>query len=179
MDMASALRPKVFGIVGWKNSGKTTLIERLIREFTARRLVVSTIKHAHHVFDIDVPGKDSYRHREAGAHEVLVASGARWALMRELRAAPEPSLSELIERLAPCDLILVEGFKFDRHPKIEVLRSLGSEGRIADKDETICAIATDDPVLAGGHPHLALNDTGAIADFICRRCGLVSVASDI
>ena len=92
--------------------------------------------------------------------------------MRELRGTPEPNLSELIERLAPCDLILVEGFKFDRHPKIEVLRSLGSEGRIADKDEAVCAIATDDPPLAGGHPHLALNDTGAVADFICRYCDL-------
>jgi molybdopterin-guanine dinucleotide biosynthesis protein MobB len=173
MDAASPQRPKVFGIVGWKNSGKTALIERLVSEFVARGLVVSTIKHAHHAFDIDVPGKDSHRHREAGAYEVLVASGSRWALMRELRGTAEPNLSELIGRLAPCDLILVEGFKFDRHPKIEVLRSLGSEGRIADKDQTVCAIAADDSPLAGGHPHLALNDTGAIADFICQYCALV------
>jgi molybdopterin-guanine dinucleotide biosynthesis protein B len=179
MDTTSAHRPRAFGIVGWKNSGKTTLIEQLIREFATRGLVVSTVKHAHHAFDVDVPGKDSFKHREAGAHQVLVASSWRWALMHELRGAPEPSLSELVEHLAPCDLVLVEGFKFDAHPKLEVLRSLGDEGRIADKDETICAIATDDAALAGRHPHLPLNDASAISDFICRRCGLASVASDI
>ena len=169
-------RPRVFGIVGWKNSGKTTLIERLVREFVAKGFRISTIKHTHHTFDIDAPGKDSYRHREAGAHEVLVASTQRWALMHELRGAPEPSFAELLAHLAPCDLVLVEGFKFDAHPKIEVLRALGSNGRIADKDETVCAIATDDPVLAGRHPALPLNDAAAIVEFICRRCDLVRAA---
>jgi molybdopterin-guanine dinucleotide biosynthesis adapter protein len=172
MDMASAHRPKVFGIVGWKNSGKTTLIERLVREFVVRGLVVSTIKHAHHAFDIDVAGKDSHRHREAGAHEVLVASEARWALMREFRAEQEPRLDDLLVHLSPCDLLLVEGFKFDTHPKVEVLRALGNDGRIADKDKTFCAVATGDPGLAGAHPYLPLNNAAAIADFICRHCGL-------
>ncbi|MDE2135719.1 MAG: molybdopterin-guanine dinucleotide biosynthesis protein B [Alphaproteobacteria bacterium] len=178
-DTHNAYQPKVFGIVGWKDSGKTTLIERLIREFAVRGFVVSTIKHAHHAFDIDVLGKDSYRHREAGAQEVLVASGERWALMRELRSAPEPSLSDLVEHLAPCALVLVEGFKLDAHPKIEVLRALGDEGRIADKDETICAIAADDQALAGRHPYLPLNDAGAIADFICLHFGLARVTCDV
>ena len=176
--LQEARRSRVFGIVGWKNSGKTTLIERLIGEFVAKGFAVSTIKHAHHAFDIDVPGKDSYRHREAGAQEVLVASAERWALMHELRDAPEPSLTELLGHLAPCDLVLVEGFKFDAHPKIEVLRALGKNGRIADKDETVCAVATDDRTLAGPHPYLPLNDAAAIAEFICRRCDLVQATGD-
>jgi len=163
---------RIFGIVGWKNSGKTTLVEALVREFTARELRVSTIKHAHHAFDIDVPGKDSYRHREAGAGEVLVASRQRWALMHELRGEDEPRLEALLAQLSPCDLVLVEGFKRDAHPKIEVLRALGSDGRIADTDETVCAIATDSPALSGKHAALPLNDVGAIADFICARSGL-------
>lgn len=163
---------KVFGIVGWKNSGKTTLVEALVRELTARGYRISTIKHAHHTFNIDVPGKDSHRHREAGAQEVLVASGQRWALMRELRGEDEPSLEDLLARLSPCDLVLVEGFKRGAHPKIEVVRAIGPEGRIADSDETVCTIATDIPALSGGHPALPLNDVGAIADFICARSGL-------
>jgi len=163
---------KVFGIVGWKNSGKTTLVEALIREFAARGLRVSTVKHAHHAFDIDVPGKDSYRHREAGAGEVLVASGRRWALMHELRDEDEPRLELLLARLSACDLVLVEGFKRDAHPKIEVLRALGPDGRIADTDKTVCAIATDDPAISGDNPALPLNDVRVIADFICARCGL-------
>ncbi len=178
-DTHDAYQPKVFGIVGWKDSGKTTLIERLIREFAVREFVVSTIKHAHHAFDIDILGKDSYRHREAGAQEVLVASGERWALMRELRSTPAPGLSDLVAHLAPCDLVLVEGFKLDAHPKIEVLRALGDEGRIADKDETICAVATDDPALARPHPFLPLNDASAIADFICLHFGLARVTGDV
>lgn len=163
---------KIVGIAGWKNSGKTTLVEALVRVLTARGYRVSTIKHAHHAFDIDVPGKDSHRHREAGAREVLVASGQRWALMHELRGENEPSLDDLLARLSPCDLVLVEGFKRDAHPKIEVVRAAGPDGRIADMDGTVCAIATDDAALAAGHPHLPLNDIAAIADFICARCGL-------
>ncbi len=177
-DAHHKYQPKVFGIVGWKNSGKTTLIERLIREFGARGLSVSTIKHVHHAFDIDVPGKDSYRHREAGAQEVLVTSGGRWALMHELRGAPEPDLNKLVEHLSPCDLVLVEGFKCDTHPKIEVLRASGDEGRIADKDKTVCAIATDYPALTGRHPYLSLSDAGAIADFITRHCNLVCASGE-
>jgi molybdopterin-guanine dinucleotide biosynthesis protein MobB len=159
---------KIFGIVGWKNSGKTTLVESLVREMTARRLRVSTVKHAHHAFDIDVPGKDSYRHREAGAQEVIVASEQRWALMHELRSAPEPSLDELLAKLAPCDLVLVEGFKGGAHPKIEVARFRREEGLIADRDDSVIAVATDDGALAGRHMALPLNDAPAIVEFIRR-----------
>jgi molybdopterin-guanine dinucleotide biosynthesis adapter protein len=160
---------KILGIVGWKNSGKTTLVEALVREMTARGLRVSTVKHAHHAFDIDVPGKDSHRHREAGAHEVIVASGDRWALMHELRNAPEPPLDALIAKLAPCDLVLVEGFKRGTHSKIEVARFTRDEGLIADQDETVLAVATDDAALAGRHRALPLNDTPAILAFIRQR----------
>lgn len=163
---------KILGIVGWKNSGKTTLVEALVREMTARGLRISTVKHAHHAFDIDVPGKDSHRHREAGAHEVIVASGERWALMHELRGAPEPPLEELIAKLAPCDLVLVEGFKRGTHPKIEVARFTRDEGLIADQDATVLAVATDNAALAGRHLALPLNDTTAICEFISRRFGL-------
>ena len=160
---------KILGIVGWKNSGKTTLVEALVREMTARGLRISTVKHAHHAFDIDVPGKDSHRHREAGAHEVIVASGERWALMHELRGAPEPPLEDLIAKLAPCDLVLVEGFKRGTHPKIEVARFTRDEGLIADQDGAVIAVATDNPALAGHHLALPLNDAAAIADFIRPR----------
>lgn len=163
---------KVFGITGWKNSGKTTLVEALVCELSARGYRISTVKHAHHAFDIDVPGKDSYRHREAGAQEVMVASGQRWALMHELRGAEQPNLSELIAHMADCDLVLVEGFKSCSHSKIEVLRELGPEGRIADSDKTVCAIATPDSALAGVHKRLDLNDVRAIADFISSYCNI-------
>ena len=160
---------KILGIVGWKNSGKTTLVEALVREMTARGLRVSTVKHAHHAFDVDVPGKDSHRHREAGAHEVIVASGQRWALMHELRGAPEPPVEELIAKLAPCDLVLVEGFKRGTHPKIEVARFEREEGLIADHDRSVLAVATDDIALAGCHHALPLNDVAAILEFIRRQ----------
>ena len=157
---------KIMGIVGWKNSGKTTLVEALVREMTARGMRISTVKHAHHAFEIDVPGKDSHRHREAGAHEVIVASGQRWALMHELKAAPEPPLGELLAKLAPCDLVLVEGFKQSTHPKIEVARFRREEGLIADQDAAVVAVATDDETLAGRHLALPLNDAAAIIKFI-------------
>ncbi len=160
---------RVVGIVGWKNSGKTTLVEKLVRELVGRGLRVSTIKHAHHAFDMDHPGKDSYRHRVAGAHEVLVASAGRWALLHELRSEPEPSLAELLANLSPCDLVLVEGFKHGPHRKIEVRYSRGDGKMLADEDDTICAVATDDPRLAGRHHYLSLNDAAAIADYICTK----------
>ena len=164
----------VFGITGWKNSGKTTLLEALVRDLTGRDLTVSTVKHAHHTFDIDVPGKGSFRHREAGAQEVIVSSPQRWALMHELRGAPVAGLAELLALLAPSDLVLVEGFKRDPHPKIEVLRALGPNGRSADTDDTIRAIAAPDKVLAGRHAWLVLDDIPGIANFICTQCGLPS-----
>jgi len=114
---------KVFGFAGWSGSGKTTLIEKLIPLFVQRGLRVSLIKHAHHTFDVDQPGKDSYRHRHAGCNEVLVTSSKRWVLMHELRGAPEPGFGELIERVSPCDLLLVEGFKREKVSKLEVYRA--------------------------------------------------------
>ena len=161
----------IFGVTGWKNNGKTTLVERLVTEITARGYVVSTIKHAHHAFDVDHKGRDSYRHREAGAQEVLVGSGTRWALIHELRGAPEPTMDELLARLSPCDLVLVEGYKRGPHPKIEAYRAEAGEDLIARDDDTIRLIATDTP-LDIDRPQLELDDISAIADFVLRDVGL-------
>ena len=156
---------KIFGVTGWKNSGKTGLMERLITEFTARGLSVSSIKHAHHSFDIDHPGRDSYRHRDAGARQVLLASRNRWALMHELRDEDEPSLGDLLKQLSPVDLVLIEGYKRDRHPKIEAHRKETGQPLIAPEDETIVAVASDTSVTID-RPVLDLNDTASIANFI-------------
>ena len=158
---------KIFGVTGWKNSGKTGLMERLISEFTARGLTVSSIKHAHHSFDIDHPGRDSYRHRDAGARQVLLASRNRWALMHELRDEDEPSLGDLLKQLSPVDLVLIEGYKRDRHPKIEAHRKETGQPLIAPEDETIVAVASDTPV-AVDRLVLDLNNTAAIANFIAQ-----------
>jgi molybdopterin-guanine dinucleotide biosynthesis protein MobB len=158
---------KIFGVTGWKNSGKTGLMERLITEFTARGLSVSSIKHAHHSFDIDHPGRDSYRHRDAGARQVVLASRNRWALMHELRDEDEPSLGDLLKQLSPVDLVLIEGYKRDRHPKIEAHRKETGQPLIAPEDETIVAVASDRPV-AVDRPVLDLNDTAAIANVIAQ-----------
>ena len=162
---------RIYGVVGWKNAGKTTLMERLVREITGRGFSVSTIKHAHHVFDVDRPGKDSYRHREAGAEEVLISSGARWALMHELRDADEPPLQALLARLSPVDLVLIEGYKRDGHSKVEAYRAETGAPLIAADDATVKAIATNDPVDAS-QTLLPLDDAPAIADFILRDVGL-------
>ena len=159
---------KVFGVTGWKNAGKTTLMERLVAEIAGRGLSVSTLKHAHHGFDMDQPGKDSFRHREAGAREVLVASTARFAILHELRGAEEPRLEALIARLAPVDLVLVEGWKRDRHPKLEVWRRATGAALIAADDETIRAVVSDDaPEI--GRPVLPFGDIARIADFALRE----------
>lgn len=164
---------KIFGITGWKNSGKTTLVAGLLREFAARGLRVSTIKHAHHAFDLDHPGKDSYQHRTAGAQEVLIASSGRWALLHELRGAAEPALAELVARLSPVDLVLVEGFKGEAHPKLEVRRTGIAGPLLAENDPHIVAIASDMPLaLTPPRPIFAPNDIAGIADFILRHCGL-------
>ena len=162
---------KRIGIVGWKNSGKTGLMERLVAEFTARGFKVSTIKHAHHNFAVDQPGKDSFRHRDAGAHQVLLASRARWALMTELRDTDEPPLADLLARLDPVDLVLVEGYKRDNHPKVEAHRATTGNPILAHDDPTVRAIASDTDVTLD-RPVFDLNDTKAIADFILTEVGL-------
>ncbi|RYH01639.1 molybdopterin-guanine dinucleotide biosynthesis protein B [Salipiger sp. IMCC34102] len=155
----------LFGVTGWKNTGKTGLMERLVTEFTTRGLSVSTVKHAHHSVDVDHAGKDSHRHRQAGAQQVLLASANRWALMTELRGAQEPPLSALLARLDPVDLVLVEGYKRDTHPKIETHRAEAGQPLLARNDPTIRAVATDTP-LDIDRPTLDLDDTAAIANFI-------------
>ena len=164
---------RVFGITGWKNSGKTTLTERLVVELTRRGYRVSTVKHAHHDFDIDREGADSYRHRTAGAVEVAVVSGRRWALMHELRAEEEPKFDEILARLSPCDLVLVEGYKREGHPKIET-RRLGAKDRapLTAADPSIRAIAADHAVEGASVAVFALDDVASIADFIVAETGL-------
>lgn len=162
---------RIYGVVGWKNAGKTGLMERLVAEIAGRGFSVSTVKHAHHSFDVDQPGKDSHRHREAGASEVVLASGSRWALMHELRGAAEPPLEALLARLTPVDLVLVEGYKHDAHPKVEAHRAETGNPLIAPEDSSVRAVAADVP-LALDRPVFDLNDTRAIADFILREVGL-------
>jgi molybdopterin-guanine dinucleotide biosynthesis protein B len=162
---------KIFGFAGWSGSGKTTLIEKLIPLFVARGLTVSLIKHAHHTFDLDQPGKDSYRHRHAGCTEVLVTSSRRWALVRELRGAPEPGFPELLERLSPCDLVLIEGFKREHVPKLEVFRAATGEALLHPQDPDIVAIASDQR-LDTKLPQFDLDDAPAIASFILKRVAL-------
>ncbi|QFT32552.1 molybdopterin-guanine dinucleotide biosynthesis protein B [Roseibium porphyridii] len=163
----------VFGITGWKNSGKTQLVTSLVGEFTARGFKVSTVKHAHHNFDIDRPGADSYRHREAGASEVALVSGRRWALMHELRDEEEPPLDAILSRLAPCDLILIEGYKRENHAKIEARRTeTRDRGRLAPEDPNIMAVAADHAQPDETLPVFDLNDVGAMADFIEAHAGL-------
>ncbi|MEX0283033.1 MAG: molybdopterin-guanine dinucleotide biosynthesis protein B [Paracoccaceae bacterium] len=162
---------KLYGVVGWKNAGKTGLMERLVRDITGRGFTVSTVKHAHHSFDVDQPGKDSHRHREAGASEVLLASRHRIALMQELRDADEPPLADLLARLSPVDLVLIEGYKRDKHPKVEAHRAETGNPLIAPDDATVRAVASDVP-LTLDRPVFDLNDTGAIADFILAEVGL-------
>jgi len=162
---------KVFGIAGWSGSGKTTLLEKLIPALIARGLKVSVIKHAHHGFDIDKPGKDSYRHREAGAAEVMLACGTRWALMHECRDEAEPKLADLLTRLAPCDLVLVEGFKQEPVPKLEVHRPANGKTPLFGERDDIVAVACDEAISAPV-PVLPLNDIATVADFIIRHCEL-------
>ena len=162
---------KTFGFAGWSGSGKTTLVEKLIPRFVAHGLRVSLVKHAHHNFDVDTPGKDSYRHRLAGASEILVTSSRRWVLMHELRGAREPSFDEQVKRVSPCDLLLVEGFKFAPIPKLEVWRKETGEALLHPNDPHIVALATDAKV-AAPVPVLDLNDDAAIARFILRHLGL-------
>ncbi|AWZ22444.1 molybdopterin-guanine dinucleotide biosynthesis protein B [Roseovarius sp. TM1035] len=162
---------RIYGVTGWKNAGKTGLMERLVAEITGRGYTVSTVKHAHHTFDVDQPGKDSHRHRVAGATEVLLASRNRFALMHELREEGEPTLESLLQKLSPVDLVLVEGYKRDRHPKVEAFRAETGNPLIATDDPTIRAVASD-TALTIDRPLFDLNDTKAIADFILAEVAL-------
>lgn len=166
---------EVFGLAGWSGSGKTTLLVALVERLAASGHSVSTVKHAHHAFDVDKPGKDSHRHRLAGAQEVMVASANRWALMHELRGAPEPSLDDLISHMSPVDLLLVEGFKEAGHGKLEVWNATLGEPLRAPEDPTVVAVATDDPAHVTplvGVPVFDRDDIDAIAAFIAGHCGL-------
>lgn len=168
---------KIFGLAGWSGSGKTTLVQRLLPVLVARGVTVSTMKHAHHAFDVDKPGKDSYVHREAGATEVLVTSSKRWALMHENRSGPEPEMADLIEHMSPVDLLLVEGFKAHVHDKLEIHRPSVEKPLLANEDPHIVAIATDDAegvraVAARSLPILDLNDIPSVAAFVVDHCNL-------
>jgi len=162
---------KIIGIAGFSGSGKTTLIEKVIPILVAEGLRVSLIKHAHHEFDVDQPGKDSYRHRHAGCAEVLVSSSKRWALMHELRGAAEPTLEVQLKQLSPCDLVIVEGYKSAAIPKIEVHRRDGHTPLIHPEDAHVVAVATDER-LDTGLPQLDLDDAAAVARFIIQHLGL-------
>lgn len=164
---------RILGLAGWSGSGKTTLMTALIPEFVSRGISVSTVKHAHHSFDVDQPGKDSWRHRHAGAREVMVASAHRWALMHELRGASEPPLEELLERLSPVDLVLVEGFKQHAHTKVEVYRRALGKPLLHPDDPHIVAIAAEEDSREFSVPFLPLSDPGAIASFVLRHEGMV------
>lgn len=163
---------RIFGITGWKNSGKTTLMERLVAELCHRGYSISTIKHAHHNVDVDQPGKDSYRHRAAGAHEVILASKNRFALMHELRGADEPQLKDLLAHLAPVDLVLIEGYKREPHPKIETALRPGKRPLLAQGDGFICAVAAGYETPELPVPVLDINDISTIADFIVGQTGM-------
>ena len=165
---------KVYGVIGWKNAGKTTLVERLVAEILRRGFTVSTIKHSHHDIDLDSPGSDSFRHRATGASEVILASPNRFVLQHDHRGTT-PGLKALLTRLAPVDLVLVEGFKRDDHPKIEVFRALAGHDLIQPADATVRAVASDSPLPALTVPCLNLNDAAEVADFILKDCGLVAV----
>jgi molybdopterin-guanine dinucleotide biosynthesis protein B len=173
----TAVQMRLFGLAGWSGSGKTTLLSRVIPLIVEQGCRVSTVKHAHHAFDIDTPGKDSHTHRMSGATEVLVASRQRWALMHELRGAPEPSLVELLSYLGPADLVLIEGFKRDPHPKLEVYRPHLGKPLLYPDDPAIVGIASDAPLEATrpviNIPVLDINDTPKLAAFILKHAATI------
>jgi len=165
---------KVLGLAGWSGAGKTTLLAALIPELVRRGVSVSTMKHAHHAFDVDQPGKDSYEHRQAGASEVLVSSARRWALMHENRHEEETGPEQLAAHMTPVDLLLIEGFKREPHEKLEVWRAATGKPLLAAEDRSIVAVASDGPVPGVTVPVLDLDDIGAIAGFILGHCGLTA-----
>lgn len=170
---ATSPQQRVFGITGWKNAGKTTLLAGLVTELTRRGLAVSTVKHAHHSFEVDEEGRDSWRHRQAGAQQTAIVSSTRWALMRELRNDAEPPLPEMLEKLDPCDLVLIEGYKREAHPKLELVRgdSAGDRPRWPD-DASIVAIAAAERPEDCPLPVFSPDDVPAIADFVLAFLGL-------
>ncbi len=164
------MTPPIFGVVGWKNSGKTSLIAKLIANFTARGLEVAAVKHAHHAFDIDREGKDSFLYREAGAKTIAIASAKRFAIMAELDGKPEPTLFDLVQYIEGADIVLVEGFKSEPHPKLEVRRTQAKDSKpLAPDDPSILAVAADFEVEGAGVPVFPLDGVEAIADFILPR----------
>jgi molybdopterin-guanine dinucleotide biosynthesis protein B len=172
------VRMRIIGIAGWSGAGKTTLLAKLIPRLTARGVRVSTVKHAHHAFDVDQPGKDSHTHRMAGATEVLVSSVNRWALVHELRGAAEPKLSDLLGKLAPVDLVIVEGFKHGAHPKLEIYRSAVGKPPLHPDDPHIVAVASDAPVPSARVPVVGLDDVDAIADLMLAHAAPISALAD-
>ncbi len=172
MSAPATTPPAVFGITGWSGSGKTALIVALIPEFRRRGYRVATIKHAHHDFDIDKPEKDSHKHRTAGATETVISSANRWAIVHENRGAPEPGLPDLVARLSPTDIVLVEGYKSHPHPKIEVYRPSTGAPLLCTENATIRAVASDAPVDGATAPIIDLNDPAEVATFILSQCGL-------
>ena len=160
---------RVLGVVGWSGSGKTTLLVKLIPQLVGRGLRVATLKHAHHSFDVDKPGKDSHEHRRAGASEVIVSSSRRWVQMHEIGGGAEATLAALLRRLSPCDLVLIEGFKAERHPKMEVFREAVGKSPLHPGDDRIVAIASDRPFPDAGIPVVDLNDTAAVAEMALER----------
>lgn len=165
---------QVFGLAGWSGSGKTTMMERLLPAISARGISVSTIKHAHHAFDIDKPGKDSFRHREAGAREVMISSTNRWVLMHENRGDAEPTPDELLARMSPVDLVLIEGFKSWPHFKLEIHRRGVGDGVLCHQDPTIVAVASDHQIANLHIPVIDLADTETIVDFVLDYVGLTA-----
>jgi molybdopterin-guanine dinucleotide biosynthesis protein MobB len=163
---------RVYGVTGWKNAGKTTLMERLVSEISGQGFSVSTVKHAHHDADVDHAGRDSFRHRVAGAREVLLSSPGRWALMHELRGADEPPLDQLLARLSPVDLVLIEGYKREGHPKVEAYRHAIGRQPLAQGNDTIRALAADKAPEKSALPVFDLDDIPAVAGFILREVGL-------
>ena len=166
---------RILGLAGWSGSGKTTLMVALLEELVGRGYRVSTMKHAHHAFDVDQPGKDSFRHRAAGATEVVISSASRWALMHELRGAPEPDLETLLQHMTSVDLLLIEGFKHHPHDKLEVYRPRLGKPLLANHDRHVVAIVSDEPIPNVAVPCLDINDVAVIADFVVEKCRLERV----
>lgn len=166
------MKQKLIGVAGFKNSGKTTLVEKLVRDLTSRGYRIATVKHAHHSFDIDHEGRDSFRHRKAGATEVAVVSRARWAIIHESRPEQEPRLNDILAKLASCDLVIIEGYKRDFHDKIEVRNLDNGAPELAGDDKTVVAIAANGPVANAPVPVFDRDDVAALSTFIIQHMGL-------